>query len=225
MKILFVNMFYNEAGGAQKSTKFLAEQLVKEGHEVFAYSDDAIDSDIDEVINRVKIFRRRTPLFSLHYIFSAKKNPAKHFFYKIFETYNVFAKRKFINIIEEVQPDIVHFNTISGMSLSIVKEAKKRNIRTVWTLRDYWLEYPWGEKDISLIKLLNRIYRPFVKKSLRHLDIVTAPSAFTLNNFINKGFINPSSQKCMVIENAVIFSKGKLENIIKQKQETKRNPE
>ncbi|MBZ4283565.1 glycosyltransferase, partial [Streptococcus pneumoniae] len=45
------------------------------------------------------------------------------------------------------------------------------------------------------------------------------------NNFINKGFINPSSQKCMVIENAVIFSKGKLENIIKQKQETKRNPE
>ncbi|HEU9085094.1 TPA: glycosyltransferase family 4 protein, partial [Streptococcus pneumoniae] len=61
--------------------------------------------------------------------------------------------------------------------------------------------------------------------SLRHLDIVTAPSAFTLNNFINKGFINPSSQKCMVIENAVIFSKGKLENIIKQKQETKRNPE
>ncbi|HEV0938994.1 TPA: glycosyltransferase, partial [Streptococcus pneumoniae] len=196
MKILFVNMFYNEAGGAQKSTKFLAEQLVKEGHEVFAYSDDAIDSDIDEVINRVKIFRRRTPLFSLHYIFSAKKNPAKHFFYKIFETYNVFAKRKFINIIEEVQPDIVHFNTISGMSLSIVKEAKKRNIRTVWTLRDYWLEYPWGEKDISLIKLLNRIYRPFVKKSLRHLDIVTAPSAFTLNNFINKGFINPSSQKC-----------------------------
>lgn len=225
MKILFVNMFYNEAGGAQKSTKFLAEQLVKEGHEVFAYSDDAIDSDIDEVINRVKIFRRRTPLFSLHYIFSAKKNPAKHFFYKIFETYNVFAKRKFINIIEEVQPDIVHFNTISGMSLSIVKEAKKRNIRTVWTLRDYWLEYSWGEKDISLIKLLNRIYRPFVKKSLRHLDIVTAPSAFTLNNFINKGFINPSSQKCMVIENAVIFSKGKLENIIKQKQETKRNPE
>ena len=49
MKILFVNMFYNEEGGAQKSTKFLAEQLVKEGHEVFAYSDDAIDSDIEEV--------------------------------------------------------------------------------------------------------------------------------------------------------------------------------
>ncbi|EGI85676.1 putative hexosyltransferase [Streptococcus pneumoniae GA17570] len=93
MKILFVNMFYNEEGGAQKSTKFLAEQLVKEGHEVFAYSDDAIDSDIEEVINGVKVFRRRTPLFSLHYIFSAKKNPAKHFFYKIFETYNVFAKK------------------------------------------------------------------------------------------------------------------------------------
>lgn len=82
-----------------------------------------------------------------------------------------------------------------------------------------------GEKDIALIKLLNRIYRPFVKKSLKHLDIVTAPSAFTLNNFINKGFINPSSQKCMAIENAVIFSKSKLENIIKRKQETKRNPE
>ena len=73
MKILFVNMFYNEEGGAQKSTKFLAEQLVKEGHEVFAYSDDAIDSDIEEVINGVKVFRRRTPLFSLHYIFSAIK--------------------------------------------------------------------------------------------------------------------------------------------------------
>lgn len=223
MKILLVNMFYNEEGGAQKSTMYLAEQLYREGHQVFVYSNDAVDRDVDEEKNGVKIFRRTVPFFDLHYIFKSKKNIFKHFFYKMFETYNIFAKKIFTNILDEVQPDVVHFNTISGMSLSIVKETKKRNIKTVWTLRDYWLEFPWGNKNNVLIKTLNAIYKPFVKKSLKNLDIITAPSAFTLNNFIEKNYFNTDSQVCKVIENAVIFSRENLEQVISEKRKNQRS--
>ena len=222
MKILLVNMFYNEEGGAQKSTMYLAEQLYREGHQVFVYSNDAIDRDVNEEKNGVKIFRRVVPLFNLHYIFKSKKNIFKHFFYKAFETYNIFAKKKFIDILDEVHPDVVHFNTISGMSLSIVKEAKKRNIKTVWTLRDYWLEFPWGNKNNLLIKTLNAIYRPFVKNSLKNLDIITAPSAFILNNFIDKKYLDIDSQVCEVIENAVVFSREHLEKVVSEKRKNMR---
>lgn len=222
VKILLVNMFYNEEGGAQKSTMYLAEQLYREGHQVFVYSNDAVDRDINEEKNGVKIFRRIVPLFDLHYIFKSKKNIFKHFFYKIFETYNIFAKKKFTDVLDEVHPDVVHFNTISGMSLSIVKEAKRRNIKTVWTLRDYWLEFPWGNKNNLLIKTLNAIYRPFVKNSLKNLDVITAPSAFTLNNFIDKHYLDSDSQICKVIENAVVFSREHLEQVISEKRKNER---
>lgn len=222
VKILLVNMFYNEEGGAQKSTMYLAEQLYREGHQVFVYSNDAVDRDVNEEKNGVKIFRRIVPLFDLHYIFKSKKNIFKHFFYKTFETYNIFAKKKFTDILDEVHPDIVHFNTISGMSLSIVKEAKKRNIKTAWTLRDYWLEFPWGSKNNLLIKTLNAIYRPFVKNSLKNLDIITAPSAFTLSNFIDKKYLDRDSQICKVIENAVVFSREHLEQVISEKRKNVR---
>lgn len=217
MKILLVNMFYNEEGGAQKSTTLLAEQLVKEGHEVSVYSIDT-DEAIDEQKNGVYIYRRNISTFNLNYIFNPQKNKLKHLFYKCFETYNKQAERNFEEVLNQVNPEVVHFNCLSGMSLSIIEMSKRRGIKTVLTLRDYWLESPWGTKDNLLVKYMNQKLAPKVKKTLSYIDVVTAPSAFTLNRFIERGYFQPSRQICEVVENAVVFSSDNLKEIIDEKR-------
>ncbi len=217
MKILLVNMFYNEEGGAQKSTTLLAEQLAKEGHEVSVYSIDT-DKPVKEQKNGVNVYRRSTWTFNLNYIFKPQKSVLKHLFYKCFETYNKKAEHNFEEILEQVKPEVVHFNCLSGMSLSIIEIAKMRGIRTVLTLRDYWLEKPWGIKKNFLVKIMNKRLEPRIKKTLSYIDVVTAPSAFTLNHFIDKGYFNPSLQICKVVENAVTFSYSNLKEIIEEKR-------
>lgn len=218
MKILLVNMFYNEEGGAQKSTTLLAEQLVKDGHDVSVYSIDT-ENAVDEKKNGVKVFRRNTSTFNLNYIFKPQKNRLRHLYYKCFETYNKSAERNFINILNQVNPEVVHFNCLSGMSLSIIEIAKKRGIRTVLTLRDYWLENPWGTRDNGLVKYMNKRLATRVKKTLSHIDVVTAPSAFTLNHFIKNGYFDTAYQTCEVVENAVTFSYPNLKEIIDEKRQ------
>ncbi|MGT2783895.1 glycosyltransferase family 4 protein [Streptococcus merionis] len=217
MKILLVNIFYNEEGGAQKSTTLLAEQLVKEGHEVSVYSIDT-DKPVNEKKNGVQIFRRNTTTFDLNYIFKTRKNRFKHLFYKFFEVFNKSAERNFEEILDVVQPDVIHFNCLSGMSLGIIEIAKSRGIKTVLTLRDYWLETPWGTKNNFIVNGMNRRLEPKVKRALSFVDIVTAPSAFTLNHFIEKEYFNSSHQICEVVENAVTFSQKNLKKIIDEKR-------
>lgn len=217
MKILLVNMFYNEEGGAQKSTTLLAEQLVKEGHEVSVYSIDT-DKAINEQKNGVHVYRRNTRTFNLNYIFNPQKNKLKHLFYKCFETYNKQAERNFEEVLNQVNPEVVHFNCLSGMSLSIIEMSKRRSIKTVLTLRDYWLERPWGTKDNFLVKYMNQKLAPKVKKTLSYIDVVTAPSAFTLNHFVERGYFQPSHQICEVVENAVVFASDNLKEIIDEKR-------
>ncbi len=56
------------------------------------------------------------------------------------------AERAFTDYIDEIQPDIVHFEHILGMSYTVVKEVKKRGIACVFTLHDFWTMCPMGQR-------------------------------------------------------------------------------
>ena len=48
----------------------------------------------------------------------------------------------FRKVLEEYQPDIVHFQHLMHLSLGLPEIASSMNIPTVWTLHDYWLQCP-----------------------------------------------------------------------------------
>lgn len=55
--------------------------------------------------------------------------------------YSAHATREFINVIEEYQPDIIHFHNVHGYYLNIkilFEYLKETNIRIIWTLHDCW---------------------------------------------------------------------------------------
>jgi glycosyltransferase involved in cell wall biosynthesis len=52
---------------------------------------------------------------------------------------------QFGNILERIDPDIVHIGHLNHLSTSLVFEANKRNMPIIFTLHDYWLMCPRGQ--------------------------------------------------------------------------------
>lgn len=56
------------------------------------------------------------------------------------------AEQLLTDYVDEVQPDIVHFQHILGMSHTCIEEVKKRGIPVVMTLHDFWTMCPMGQR-------------------------------------------------------------------------------
>jgi glycosyltransferase involved in cell wall biosynthesis/MoaA/NifB/PqqE/SkfB family radical SAM enzyme len=52
---------------------------------------------------------------------------------------------RFAEVLERVQPDVVHVGHLNHLSTSIVREAARRHVPVVFTLHDYWLMCPRGQ--------------------------------------------------------------------------------
>src|SRR5579862_3384773 len=60
---------------------------------------------------------------------------------------------RFGKFLDEIRPDVVHFQHVTCLSTTCVHEAKKRKIPVVFTLHDYWLICPRGQfvkRDLTL---------------------------------------------------------------------------
>jgi len=51
----------------------------------------------------------------------------------------------FENLLNEINPDVVHIQHLLFLSIGIIRAAKERNIPVVFTLHDYWLLCPQGQ--------------------------------------------------------------------------------
>ena len=51
-------------------------------------------------------------------------------------------EKRFREILEEVKPDVIHFQHLAMLSASLIKVAKEREIPVVLTLHDYWFICP-----------------------------------------------------------------------------------
>ena len=67
----------------------------------------------------------------------------------------------FDRLLEETAPDVVHFHNVSGLSASLTQATRRRRIKTVVTLHDYW---GFCLKN-TLIKEAGRICQDFTKCS------------------------------------------------------------
>lgn len=53
--------------------------------------------------------------------------------------------QQFANLLDKLQPDIIHIGHLNHLSTSLVYEAYNRKIPIVYTLHDYWLMCPRGQ--------------------------------------------------------------------------------
>ncbi|MCB9834104.1 MAG: glycosyltransferase [Planctomycetes bacterium] len=56
------------------------------------------------------------------------------------------AEKAFTDYLDEVQPDVVHFQHMLGLSYTCVQEVKKRKIACIFTLHDFWTMCPMGQR-------------------------------------------------------------------------------
>ncbi|MDL2256307.1 glycosyltransferase [Parabacteroides sp. OttesenSCG-928-G06] len=131
-KILIINKFYYQRGGDCTATLALEKLLMDEGHEVAIFSsqhpknlpskwEKYFPSEIDLSSSSIKN------------ILSALTRPF----------YSREVKRRFLRLINDFQPDVIHAHNIhSYLSPYIVELAAKKGIKVVWTLHDYKLICP-----------------------------------------------------------------------------------
>lgn len=216
MRILLVNTYYypNMVGGTEHSIKLLAEELAKRGHEVSVITADSNEKEI-EVINLVRVIR-------LGLCKNGNESILKKVIRKTYELNNLKIKNKIINILDEIRPDIVHTNNLLYLSPIIWKVASDKNIKVVHTIRDYWGLCPKStllDKNMNICtkkKLPCMIHSKNYKNFTKYVDLVTAPSEFTIELYRKNGYFN-NSKRCM-IPNAIDIDFEQFNNIICERE-------
>lgn len=137
MKILLVNKFLYPKGGAETYILKLGSILRSRGHEVQYFG---LDNPKNTVGNNANAY-----VADMDFSASIKKN--LHAPLRII--YNGPARRKLRAVLEDFQPDAVHFNNIQfHLTPSIILETEKyrretgRSVRIVYTAHDYQLVCP-----------------------------------------------------------------------------------
>lgn len=200
MRVLIATTYYypNMLGGTEQSVKFLAEGLVRKGHEVYVVSADYKGTK-RETINGVNVIR-----FNLKYRseFIGWKVVRKGFEFRNYLIYN-----KLESIVKEIKPDVIHTNSLFYLSPVIWKIGHDNHIRVVHTLRDYWGICPKctlldkNENVCKDKKMLCRIHQKNYEKFAKYINVVTAPSQFTLNKYNEHGLFKNISN--IYVPNAI----------------------
>jgi len=217
MKILIINSLYapNIIGGAEISSQKLAEGLRAADHEVFVLATGNEDSQ--EILNGVSIIRRR--FSNIMSFWDFKHGPTlKRILYKILDVYNPLNEKEVTKVLREIKPDVIHLNTIYGITPVVWECAAKMNIPVVQTLRDYYFMCPRanllhrnGCECSEKINSICKMFRCFHIQKAQKINAVTAPSCYTLNRFINAGYFKNAYKQ--VIYNAIDFKMDRLKEM------------
>ena len=223
MNVLIVNSFYfpNMPGGAEHSVKLLAENLVKNGVYVRVYTLDGENPNqiTRETINGVEVFRGHDPFFSLQKHYNARNNFEK-ILCRTRNLRNTRIKKDLACIMENnYKPDVVHVNSIYGISWYVFKYFHDKDIKVIYTIRDYFLMDPKARINGSN-KIVTFIYQNYYRrKTSKYVDAVTAPSVFTLDAFVRIGYFSNAEQRCIV--NSICFDREEVKRIVNHKTQNK----
>jgi glycosyltransferase involved in cell wall biosynthesis len=144
MKVLLIGTMYPPYvfGGAEKAIAMLAQALVRSGHEVVVLTLHPGASERTEERDGLRIYH--LPLDNVYWPFAQQAKPswllrlAWHFH----EMWNWKAAARVGRILDLENPDVVHTHNIIGFSVAVWYAVKRRRIRLVHTLHDYYLLCP-----------------------------------------------------------------------------------
>lgn len=204
MKIAYINSFYapNEVGGAEKSVRFLAETLVKHGHQatVICLGRERETTEL----NGVRI--ERLPTANLYFPPDAGQRPGwQKMLWHGADSYNPLAARDIGRLLDEIKPDVVHTNNLGGFSVATWGAVQARGIPVIHTLRDYYLICPntamfkGGEPCQGQCRSCALMAKPRIAAS-QTIKHVIGNSEFILNKHLAFGYFKHA--QAQVIYNA-----------------------
>ena len=200
MRILLQNsVFYpNVIGGAEQSSWLLARRLSARGHHVDAVATTGHRGGRSELRPRsLEGLSGRVFEAPLHgFVDLLEDDGASLPMRVLHHASNVRStrwKRMLAELIAERRPDVIHTNTIVGMTGVVWEAAAAAGVPVVHTLRDYHLLCPRttllrssGEECVDA-PFPCRIYRNLKGRATHHVDVVTAPSRFVLQRHLDHG--------------------------------------
>lgn len=185
MKILIFNTLYSpyQIGGAEKSVQILAEGLLERGIEPVVVC--TADRDNIDYVNGVKVYYVNTNNLYWSYKASSSNKYLKPLWHVI-DAINIFTYAKLHEIFVNESPDVVHTNNLSGFSDIVWYIAKKRKLKIVHTLRDYYQLCPKSTmfkngKNCTSQCTSCKIYSIPKKHLSKNVDYVVGISKFILN--------------------------------------------
>src|SRR5262245_9064303 len=204
MKILLVNDFGYKEGGAEEYFFGLKNGLEQRGHQVLTVSSDYVPRD-RKILTDFCIER------------------SGHFF-NMDSYFNRANYLEFNNILNNVEPDIVHINNIFYLISPSMLFAVK-NYKTVMTLHDYYIicmsDKTFPDEEICTYSLgsvcykkgcvsrmdyiRGRIKRYIIDIGLKNVDLFISPSEYLKNEFKNNGITN-----IKILPNFYDFSEAEL---------------
>jgi glycosyltransferase involved in cell wall biosynthesis len=140
MKVLFVNARYapNEFGGAERTVRTLAEALVQAGHTASVVSLAHDHRASHDRINGVTA--HYVPLANVFAPWeSASRTRLARAAWHAIDIYNPVMGARVGTIVDREKPDVIQTGCLTGFSVSVWHEAKKRRLPVVQMLHDYYL--------------------------------------------------------------------------------------
>lgn len=131
MRILFLSTNENR-GGAANAQYRIYQGLKKNNIEtkMIVINRDSNDLDVIEVKKLNRIIRK-IKLKIINYFLKFRYHPKSMF------SLNVISSKDVLEIIEKINPDLIHLNWINAGMISI-KDISNLNVPIVWTLHDMW---------------------------------------------------------------------------------------
>lgn len=199
LKILLLNTLYhpNIIGGAERSTKFLAESLVGKGHDVSVVTLSP-GKEWTQVVNGVRV--QYVEVRNLYWPFQeASPHAASKALWHAVDTYNPWMARVLGRILDLERPDVVNTHNIAGFSVAVWHAIKARGLPLVHTMRDQYLLCPRSTMFTNGSACKSqcgtcRLYAFPRMKMTRVVDAVTGISQFIIKKHLRYGCFDNATQ-------------------------------
>lgn len=216
MKVLVVSYLLDPrlGGGAATTALRLCRGLARQGIEVVAVTTHDQSSLSITMQDGIKIYGFRPR--NLYWV--AEKNRqslAKKVLWQLIDTWNPHVYRYLREVIRREAPDVVHVNKLRGLSPAVWAAAAAEGCRPiVQSCHDYEIISPEGslESRVGRWALARhwslRPYQALRARWSNMVDLVTAPSRYTLQTITDLGFFSGSRR--LVVPNSHGFSREDL---------------
>lgn len=140
MKILMVNALYppHRVGGAEKSVALLSESLVRAGDAVVVVTLDDIAEPTRSEERGIVV--HRLPIDNIYWPYGdvdAARSKLQRLRWHWNNRWNRRAAARVGELLDAERPDVVHCHVLTGFSVAVWQEVKRRGIPLVQTLHDY----------------------------------------------------------------------------------------
>lgn len=126
-------------GGAEVFVRQFAENLVERGDEVVVIRASLKGARLTETVNGVTV--EFVPVRNLFAPFQAKRHPIAHLAWHLIDD-TLKADPSIRQILAAFKPDLLHTNTLNGLSTDVWRTAKDLDVPILHTLHDYYLICP-----------------------------------------------------------------------------------